>query len=175
MQSQFQVDQNPSLLSAVRRSLAPTGGAIADGTRLATINALFIVGALAATFIFALVAWLIRFILPLPHINPGLMVLGLSIVFALVFWYRYAKAYGQLAQASGNSISPNRFGLIAGAPFGVLALFLLASGVFGLAISAVGLDLGRANEAAGRIIFAMLFGALAFGSVLIARIATRGR
>jgi hypothetical protein len=175
MQSQIHVERDPSLLATARRLLAPTGGAFADGVRLATINTIFLIVAFAAAFILALLGRIIDWALPGPSIGPGLIVLGLSVVFALIVWYGYARKHGQLAQATGRSLHADRFGAIAGAPFGVLALLLLASGLFGLVISVVGLSFGGVSEALGRLIFAVLFGALAIGSVVIARVATRRR
>jgi hypothetical protein len=100
-------------------------------------------------------------------------VLVLSALFAVIVWYRYASLYGRMAQASGRDVHPDRFGLIAGSPFGVLALMLLASGLFGLAFSVIGLSFSGLSAAVGRIIFAALFGLLAVGCIGIARLATR--
>ncbi len=173
MHSQVHVDRDESLLATVRRLLAPTGGALSDGLRLATINTVFLIVAFALAFFLALLGRVIDWVLPVPSIGPGIFVLGLSIVFALIVWYRYARTHGRLAQATGRSLHPDRFGAIAGAPFGILALLLLASGLFGLVVSVVGLSFGGVGEAFGRLVFAVLFGAMAAGSVIIARFATR--
>lgn len=144
-----------------------------DGIRLAVANGLFLVGALVVAFLLAIVAWLLRFFISVPNINAGVVVLILSVIFAVVVWYRYAAIHRRLAQASGRSIHPDRFGLIAGSPFAMLSILLFASGVFGVFVSVAGLSIGGAGAAAGRLIFALLFGLLFVASVVIARLAMR--
>jgi uncharacterized membrane protein len=173
MQSQIHFERDASLYLTARRALAPTGGAIVDGFRLAVVNAAFLIAALAIAGILSVLGRVVRWIIPVPLVSPGIIVLGLSILFAAVVWYRYAALHGRMAQAGGRDVHPDRFGLIAGAPFGVLALLLLASGLFGLVVSVAGFSFSGVSAAVGRIIFAALFGLLAAGCVGIARLATR--
>jgi len=174
MYSQFHIDRDPSLIATARRMLAPTGGALADGLRLAAINGAFLIAALATAFVLAVIARVIRWaLLPVPVVSPGVMVLILSVAFALIVWYRYARQHGRLVQASGRRAQPERFGAIAGAPFAVLAILLMLSGLFGLFISVIGLSFAGIGAAFGRLVFAVLFGLLAAGSIVIARLAMR--
>lgn len=161
------------MLTTIRGWLSPTGGFV-DGIRLAVINSIFLFSAVMLAFILALLARLVRIIVPVPAVSPGLVVLILSIAFGLIVWYRYAVKHRQLAQASGKTVHPDRFGIISGSPFALLALLLLGSGVFGLAISVAGLNVGGVGSAIGRLIFAGLFALLAAASVGIARLAMRG-
>ena len=144
-----------------------------DGVRLAVANGIFLMAALILSFLLAVVTWLLRFFVAVPSANSGLVVLGLSVIFATVVWYRYAASHRRLAQATGRTTHPDRFGLIAGAPFTLLALLLFSSGVFGLFISVAGFNIGGASAAAGRLIFALLFGLMAVASVIVARVAMR--
>lgn len=174
MYSEIRIERDPSIIATIRRLLAPTGSALADGLRLAAINAAFLIGALATAFVLAVIARIVRWLLPVPSVSPGLVVLLLSVVFALIVWYRYARQHGRMAQARGRIVQPDRFGVIAGAPFAVLALLLLMSGMFGLFISVIGLSFAGIGEALGRLVFGVLFGLLAVVSVVIARLAMRG-
>ena len=174
MHSEIHFKRDQSALATIRGWLSPTGGAFVDGMRLAVANSIFLVAALILAFLLALAGRLLRILLPVPSAHPGLIVLALSILFGLVVWYRYAAAHRELAQASGRSTHPDRFGIIAGSPFALLAVLLFASGVFGLFVSVAGLNVGGAGAAVGRLIFALLFGLLALASVVIARLAMRG-
>ncbi len=173
MQSQVHFDRDQSPLTTIRGWLSPTGGAFVDGIRLAVANGIFLVAALVFAFLLALLGWLLRFFVSVPGVNAGLVVLVLSVIFAIVVWFRYARTHRRLAQASGRSTHPDRFGLIAGAPFALLSLLLFASGLFGLFVSVAGLSIGGAGAAAGRLIFALLFGLLFAASVAVARLAMR--
>lgn len=175
MRSQIHIERDDSLLATVRRMLAPTGGALSDGMRLAVLNGAFLIAALAAAFVLAVLANILDWFLPVPDVSPGLVVLVLSVIFALVVWYRYARQHSRLAQASGRDVQPDRYGVIAGAPFAVLAVLLALSGIFGLVISVVGLSFAGMGEALGRLVFAVLFGLLAAGSVVVARLAMRSK
>jgi hypothetical protein len=173
MQSEFHFNREESIITMTRRWLRPTGGSVSDGLRLAVANGLFIVVALIFSFLLAVVVRVLRFVFPLPSVNPGLVVLGLSILFAAIVWYRYGSTHRNLAQASGRMTNPDQFGLIAGLPFALLALLLLGSGLFGLLVSVAGLSIGGATGAAGRLLYAVLFGLLAVGSVVTARVSIR--
>ena len=173
MQSEIHFKRDQSALATIRGWLSPTGGVFVDGIRLAVANSIFLVGALIFAFVLALIVRVLDLLLPVPSVSPGLVVLGLSILFGIVVWYRYAATHRKLAQASGRSTHPDRFGIIAGSPFALLALLLFASGIFGLFVSVAGLNIGGAGAAVGRIIFAVLFGLLALASVIVARVAMR--
>jgi hypothetical protein len=173
MQSEIHFNRDQPALATIRRWLSPTGGTFVDGVRLAVANGLFLVAALILSFVLAVLRWLLHFFMPVPSASPGLIVLALSVLFGIVVWYRYAVSHRKLAQASGRSTRPDRFGLIAGSPFVLLALLLLASGTFGLFVSIAGLNVGGAGAAAGRLIFALLFGLLAVASVVVAKVAMR--
>ena len=173
MQSELHFNRDRSIFSTVRGWLSPTGGTVVDGTRLAVANGLFLVSALVLAFIIALLSRLVDVFVAVPTPNPGLIVLALSILFGIVVWYRFGVAHRRLAQASGRSFHPDRFGIIAGSPFALLALLLLGSGIFGLFISVAGLNFGGFSAAFGRLIFALFFGLLAAASVIVARIAMR--
>ncbi|MEZ4568994.1 MAG: hypothetical protein R2849_01405 [Thermomicrobiales bacterium] len=173
MQSQVHINRDQSLLTTVRRWLRPTGGAVVDGARLAVVNGIVLLAALILSFVLVLLIRLIRIVIPVPAASPGVIVLVLSVVFGLVVWYRYARSHRRLAQAAGKRVNPDRFGIIAGLPFALLALMLLGSGLFGLAISTIGLNVGGMGAALGRIVFSILFGLMAVASVAIARFAMR--
>lgn len=173
MQSEIYFNRDKSAIATVRGWLRPTGGTLTDGLRLAVANGLFLVTALILSFVLAIVFRIVRLVVAVPSVNPGLVVLGLSILFGAIVWYRYGATHRNLAQATGRATNPDHFGLIAGAPFALLALLLLGSGLFGLLVSAAGLSLGGATGAAGRIVYAVLFGLLAVGSVVTARISAR--
>jgi len=174
VQSEFQFDRDEPIFDTIRSWLSPTGRVLIDGVRLAVINSIFLFGSIAFAFVAALLVRLVRIFLPVPAVNPGLLILVLSVIFGLIVWYRYASRHRDLAQATGRSVNPDRFGAIAGAPFALLGLLLLASGLFGLAISVAGPNFGGVGAAVGRLIFAVLFGLLAVGSVGVARFAMRG-
>ena len=144
-----------------------------DGVRLAVANGLFLVSALVLAVIVTLLSRIVDLFVSVPTPNPGLLVLALSILFGIVVWYRYGVAHRNLAQATGRSTHPDRFGVIASAPFTLLAILLFASGIFGVLISTAGLSFGGASAAGMRLIYSLLFGMLAIASVLVARVATR--
>lgn len=173
MQSQIHINRDRSILSTARGWLSPTGGAVVDGARLAVVNGLFLLAALIFSFVLVLLVKLIRLVVSVPEASPGVIVLVLSILFGLIVWYRYAKAHRKLAQAAGRDLNPDRFGIIAGVPFALLAVMLLGSGLFGLAISTIGFNVGGMGAALGRIVFSALFALMAFASVLVARYAMR--
>lgn len=173
MQSEIHFNRDRSALATIRAWLSPTGGAFVDGVRLAVANSIFLVCALILAFVLALLGRLLDILFPIPTVNPGLIVLGLSMLFGIIVWYRYASTHRRLAQASGKTTHPDRFGIIAGSPFTLLAIMLFASGVFGLFVSVAGLNIGGAGAAVGRIIFAALFGLLAVALLIIARVAMR--
>ena len=173
MQSQVHIDRNRSAVATLRSWLSPTGGAFADGMRLAVINGLFLIGGMIAAFLIAVVARLLRVVVDLPNISPGFLLLIMSILFGLVVWYRYARSHRRLVEASGRSLHPDRFGIVAGSPFLLLSILLLGSGFFGLVISFAGLNVGGVSAAVGRMIFAVLFGILALAVVGISRLAMR--
>lgn len=173
MQSDIHINRDRPILATIREWLSPTGGAFVDGIRLAVANSIFLVSALIFSFLLAILARLLDILFPIPRINPGIVVLVLSILFGIVVWYRYAVSHRRLAQASGRSIHPDRFGIIAGSPFLLLAILLFSSGVFGLFVSVAGLSIGGAGAAVGRIIFAALFALLAGALLVISRVAMR--
>ena len=161
-----------SFIERVRAWLLPTGGAIVDGVRLAAINLAVLIGAFVLlglmTFIDRAAGWLI----PLPLLLPGFFVVLLTAAACLWVDWRYAEAHERATLVRGLIVQPDRFGVVAAAPFIVLAVMLVGTGMLGMAWAVVTLSGSRFVDAIGQIGYGTLFAALSLAVVFVARAAT---
>jgi hypothetical protein len=167
----FHFQRDREWVTTLRRWLEPTGGPVVDGFRLAVVNGAFLTVALLMAALVAVLLAVVRWVLPVPDVYPGIVVLGVSVAFGAVVWYRYSVAHVQKAIGHGQRLQPELFGGVAASPFIGVALLLLSSGLFGLFLSMISLNMDRAGDAVMRIIFAVLFGLVAVGCVTVARLA----
>lgn len=167
----FFIQRDREWVATVRRWLEPTGGPVVDGFRLAVVNGVFLAIALLMAALVAVLLVVVRWVLPVPDIYPGIVVLGVSIALGAVVWYRYANTHVKIASQHGRQLQPELFGSVAASPFIGVALLLLSSGLFSLFLSMISLNMDRAGDAAMRILFAVLFGLLAVACVTVARLA----
>jgi hypothetical protein len=156
----------------LERWLAPRGGTVTDGARLAAINAVGLVVALLIVGVMSLLTRLLRHLLPLPFWFTGLVTLLILLALAVFIWFRFATAHGRAARASGRAVSPDLFGVIAAIPFVAVAVILTSSGLFGLFLSIITFSASRAGDAIQRLATALAFLLLAAGNVIIARAAS---
>ena len=169
----FFIQRDREWIATVRRWLEPTGGPVVDGFRLAVANSVFLALALLIAALVSVLLVMVRWVLPVPDIYPGIVVLGVSIAFGAVVWYRYALAHVERATQRGRRLQPELFGGVAAAPFIGVTLLLLSSGLFGLFLSMISLNMDRAGDALMRVVFAVLFGLVAVACVTVARLAAR--
>ncbi len=162
----------PTTRDRINDWLAPRGGPVVDGIRLAAINTVGLVLALAIVGIVSLLTRLLDAILPLPFIFTGFVTIMLLVVAALWFWYRYAEAYARAVRVRARSVRPDVYGAIAALPFVLLALVLVSVGLFSLFLAVITFSLSRAIDAFQQIIFAALFVGLALANVIVARAAS---
>lgn len=152
----------------VAQLVAPRGGTVTDGLRLAVMNG---IGLVAASLFIGLTALVVR-ALDWPVILIGF---GIGVVFvaaAVFFWFRYAEAHGRAARARQRSVRPDIFGAVAALPFAIVGLVLVSSGLFGLLLAMFTFSLSRAGDAMQRLLFAVIFLGLAATNVIIARAAS---
>lgn len=152
----------------VTQLLAPRGGTMTDGLRLAVMNG---IGLVVALLLIGLISLLAR-VLGLPHVLISFVVGAALVAVAIFFWFRYAEAHGRAARSRQRSVRPDVFGAVASLPFAILGLLLVSFGLFGLFFAMITFSLSRAGDGLQRLLFAVIFLGLAATNVIIARAAT---
>lgn len=148
--------------------IAPRGGSMTDGIRLAVING---IGLIAALVLIGLVSLFMRLI-GLPHVIISFVFGVVLIVFAVFFWFRFAEAHGKAARANQRSVRADVFGAVAAIPFAIVGLMTVAWGLLGLFFGMLTFSLSRAGDGLERLLVAIIFLGLAVSNVIIARAAT---
>jgi len=151
--------------------LRPRGATFGDGLRLATINVVAIIVALAIIGLAALLNHALDWVLPLPFLFTGFFVIIALVAGAVLLWYRYATAHGRAVRARGREAQPDIFGAIGALPFVGAGLVLLGSGLFALLRAMISLSAGRAGDAIIRLGYGVLFLGLTVVVVVVARAA----
>jgi hypothetical protein len=163
--------QGPAPMRGVLGWLQPRGGPLADGLRLALINAVCLVLVLLGLGFLALVSRVAGWLYPFPRIFPAIVLIAVSAVLASVVWYRFGRAYQRAARMRNLGAQADVFGAVAAVPFIVFGLVLVASGLLGIFAAAITLSPGAVWSAFTRIGYGLLFGVIAIASVVVARIA----
>jgi hypothetical protein len=148
--------------------VAPRGGTVTDGLRLAVMNG---IGLVAASLFIGLIALVVR-ALDWPVILIGFGVGVVFVAVAVFFWFRYAEAHGRAARAKQRSVRPDIYGAVAALPFAIVGLLLLSWGLFGLLFAMFTFSMSRAGDALQQLLFAVIFFGLAATNVIIARAAS---
>lgn len=152
----------------ITQLMAPRGGTVTDGIRLAVING---VGLVVAMLLIGLISLLMR-VLGLPHVLVSFVIGVIVVALAIFFWFRYAEAHGRAARALQRSVRPDVFGAVAAIPFAIVGLLLVSFGLFGLFFAMITFSLSRAGDGLQRLLFAVIFLGLAVANVIIARAAS---
>jgi hypothetical protein len=152
----------------ITQLMAPRGGTMTDGIRLAVINGIGLVTALLVIGLISLIARLIG----LPHVLISFVIGAALVAGAVFFWIRYAEAHGRAARASQLSLRPDVFGAIAALPFAILGLLMVLFGLFGLFVAMISFSLSQAGDGLQRLLFAVICLGLAATNIIIARAAT---
>lgn len=152
----------------IAQLMAPRGGTMSDGIRLAVING---IGLVLVALVIGLVSIVLR-ALDLPNVLISFVIGVACVALAVFFWFRYAEAHGRVARARQNHVRPDVFGSIAAIPFALIGLLLASSGLFGLFLAMVTFSLSRAGDGLQRLLFAIIFFGLAIANVIIARAAS---
>ena len=152
----------------ITQLIAPSGGTMTDGIRLAVING---IGLVLALLLIGMVSLITRLI-GLPHVVISFIVGAGIVAAAIFFWFRYAEAHGKRARALQRSVRPDVFGAIAALPFALVGLLLLSFGLVGLFFAMITFSVSRAGDGLQRILFAVIFIGLAVANIIIARAAT---
>lgn len=147
---------------------------MSDGVRLAVINGLYLFVALALAGLLSVTIRLLRWIIPLPLLFPGFVVVILTVVFGAFVWYQYGLAHGQAARERGRLTRPDMFGAIGAVPFLAFAIMLVSSGLFALFFAMIAFNPVEAWQSITRIGFGMFFVLLAAANVIVARVAVKG-
>jgi len=148
--------------------MAPRGGAMADGIRLAMINGVGLVVGVLGIGVISLFTRLIG----LPHVIISFLVGVALVTLAVFFWFRYATAHGKAARASQRGVRADVFGAVAAIPFAVVGLLTVAWGILGLLFGMLSFSLSRAGDGLERLLVAVILLGLAAANVIIARAAT---
>ncbi len=152
----------------ITQLVAPRGGTLTDGLRLAALNGL---GLILVALTIGLVSVVMR-ALGLPFVLVGFGVAVVCIALAVYIWFRYAEAHGRAARAKQRSVRPDVYGAVAAIPFALVGLLLVSSGLFGLFLAMVTFSLSRAGDGLQRLLFAVIFLGLAVANVIVARAAS---
>lgn len=159
----------------VLRLLAPSGGAYADGLRLAILNTITLIGALIVAGAGALVIAILRWAFPIPAPPGGVAVIVIIALVGLVLWTRFGRYHRLAGTYQEGSRDAFRMGLIGASPFVILAIMLAGSALVGLLLALVSLDPGRAVSGAIRLVYAMLLVGLAALNVFLTSRSARSR
>ena len=154
------------------RILGPKGAPIADGVRLAVLNAVGLVAAMVIFVLVSLVTRVINHFTTLPFVFSGFATAVVVVGIALFFWYRYATLHGQRARARGQVVRADVYGAIAGIPFATVAAFLGVTATISLFFGLITFSGDRSLSALRQIVFAVFFLALALANIIIARAAS---
>lgn len=152
----------------ITQLIAPGGGTMTDGIRLAVLNG---IGLVIALLVIGMVSLVTRMI-GLPHVVISFIAGAGIVAAAIFFWFRYADAHGKAARARQRGVRPDVFGAIAALPFALVGLLLLSFGLVGLFFAMVTFSLSRAGDGLQRLLFAVIFFGLAVANIVIARAAT---
>jgi len=152
----------------ITQLVAPRGGTLTDGLRLAALNG---IGLILVSLAIGLVSVVMR-ALGLPFVLVGFGVGVVCIALAVYVWFRYAEAHGRAARAKQRSVRPDVYGAVAAIPFALVGLLLVSSGLFGLFLAMVTFSLSRAGDGLQRLLFAVIFLGLAVANVIVARAAS---
>lgn len=152
----------------IMRLVAPHGGTVTDGLRLAALNG---AGLILASLIIGVISVIMR-ALDLPFVLVGFGVTVVFIALAIYFWFKYAEAHGRAARAKHRMVRPDVFGAVAALPFALIGLLLVSSGLFALFLAMVTFSLSRAGGGLQRLLYAVIFLGLAITNVIIARAAS---
>jgi hypothetical protein len=152
----------------ITQLMAPRGGTVTDGIRLAVING---VGLVLSMLFIGLISLLTR-VVGLPHVLISFVIGVVVVAGAVFFWFRYAEAHGRAARTLQRNVRPDVFGAVAAIPFAILGLLMVSFGLFGLFFAMISFSLSRAGDGLQRLLFAVIFLGLAVANVIIARAAS---
>lgn len=159
-----------SFVERVRTWFTPVGRPMLDGGRLAALNIVVMLGAFLLLAIMTLIDRIAGWLIPLPLVLPGFLVL--LIVAAACLWidWRYAGAYRRTSRRLGIAPQMDTFGIIASSPFIVIAVVLIGTGIFSLMLSVLTLSGSRFLDALGQVGYGVVFGALVGGIIYVTRL-----
>jgi hypothetical protein len=149
--------------------LRPSGSTVFDGVRLAAINVAFLIVLLLSVSLIALILRAIGVPGWVSSVTLVLLAIGGLAIFGAIVWTRYAESHHRLVQSRGRESRGDIFGAIAALPFVGLAFLLLASGVLSLFFSILTFDGGRTLDSLMRVLYGLLFGAAAAGTLIATR------
>jgi len=152
--------------------LRPRGGATADGLRLAVVNGVGIFVTLILLAIASLFNRLVNLVIHIPYTLVMIALIAVLAICGAYIWYRYSLLWVSATRAHGRALKPDMFGVVAGLPFIVIGLFLLATAVLQLLFAIISFSGGRLVDALQQTGVAAFFFVLAAGCVVVARYAS---
>lgn len=151
--------------------LKPRGGATTDGLRLAVANGVGIFVTLVLLAIASLFNRLVNLVIHIPFTVIMIALIAVLTCCGAFIWYRYSVLWVKTTRALGGSLRPDVFGVVAGLPFIVIGLFLLATAVLQFLFAVISFSGGRLLGALRQTGIAGFFFVLAVGCVVVARYA----